>query len=135
MNEVLYDRMDLKLRVFIKGALRRARAGGYRSDVVSVRVLDKHLQAQRYRCRWCGGPFECIDHVVARALGGLDLLENLAPCCRECNSLKGNLTLDAWRPIAAERLRERLERRGGPLVPDLNPPDGSDATSGQSGPF
>ena len=46
------------------------------------------------------------DHVVSKANGGTNHLDNLVPCCRSCNSKKG--------PDSIEDLRFRiaLERSG-----------------------
>ncbi len=33
-----------------------------------------------------------VDHVLSRAKGGSEDLENLVPCCATCNSLKGQTT-------------------------------------------
>lgn len=30
------------------------------------------------------------DHIIPKSLGGKDLVENLRPCCSDCNSLRGN---------------------------------------------
>jgi 5-methylcytosine-specific restriction endonuclease McrA len=48
-------------------------------------VLDRDA----YTCRWCGGPASTVDHVVARANGGTDSLDNLAAACLPCNSVRG----------------------------------------------
>ena len=39
-------------------------------------------------CQYCGEPGNEADHVVARARGGDDSLENLVCCCRRCNNRK-----------------------------------------------
>lgn len=52
-------------------------------------------------CYYCGGlgPFGGlgIDHVTPRSQGGTDDLENLVPCCGDCNSLKGVHDLEVFR--------------------------------------
>ena len=48
-------------------------------------VLDRDA----YTCRWCAGPATTVDHVIARALGGTDALDNLAAACLSCNSARG----------------------------------------------
>lgn len=90
------------LRAFIIRATRRASEAGYRVDFPTVPVLDAHLGAFGYRCYWCGGDFESIDHVVPVARGGLDLLDNLVPACTRCNSLKSDADPEGW-----QRLREQ----------------------------
>lgn len=37
-----------------------------------------------------------IDHVVPRARGGLDTIDNLVPACATCNLSKGAKSLDEW---------------------------------------
>lgn len=41
-----------------------------------------------YRCQYCGGPAESIDHVVPRSRGGPHSWENVVACCRRCNTHK-----------------------------------------------
>lgn len=48
------------------------------------------------------------DHVVPLSRGGDDVLGNLLPACRACNTDKGDLTLAEWR---AERERRNLSPR------------------------
>lgn len=40
-------------------------------------------------CHWCGSPADQADHLVPRALGGDDTLENLVPACANCNARRG----------------------------------------------
>lgn len=57
------------------------------------------LERDNFKCVYCGdekGPFEA-DHVIPRAKGGLDLLNNLVCACRRCNRSKKDKTLEEWR--------------------------------------
>lgn len=69
------------------------------------------------RCWYCGesiwhaGAFS-RDHVVPRSAGGGGGL-NLVPCCKNCNGIKGVLTLEEFR-----RLYGPAHRFYGETVPD-----------------
>ena len=43
-------------------------------------------------CAYCGGPYECDDHVRAFSRGGVYTI----PCCNECNLNKYNKGLKTW---------------------------------------
>jgi hypothetical protein len=69
------------------------------------------------RCVYCGAPAETWDHLVglvkeSELYGYGHQIGNLVPCCRACNSLKGNRD---WREflrsvVLDEDKRERVER-------------------------
>jgi 5-methylcytosine-specific restriction endonuclease McrA len=48
------------------------------------------------RCWYCGEAFggwlrlPVIDHIVDLAAGGTNHIDNLVPCCDQCNKVKGN---------------------------------------------
>lgn len=49
-------------------------------------------------CHLCGMPgANSIDHLVPRAAGGTDDLDNLRPAHSRCNSSRGATPLDVWR--------------------------------------
>ena len=41
-------------------------------------------------CTYCQAPAEEIDHILPISKGGTGERDNLTPCCRSCNSRKGN---------------------------------------------
>jgi len=47
-----------------------------------------------YRCQYCGGTADSIDHVVPRSRGGRHEWENVAAACRPCNLSKRDRTPD-----------------------------------------
>jgi 5-methylcytosine-specific restriction endonuclease McrA len=47
-----------------------------------------------YRCQYCGGVADSIDHVVPRSRGGRHEWENVAAACRPCNLGKRDRTPD-----------------------------------------
>lgn len=61
-----------------------------------------------YRCQYCGGGADSIDHVLPRSRGGGDGWDNLAAACRACNATKRNRTpaeagMRLMRPCRAPR--------------------------------
>ena len=58
------------------------------------RIRLQVLERDGHKCHWCGkygAKMQC-DHIVARALGGGDALDNLVTACPECNGLRGQAT-------------------------------------------
>ncbi|KKM95288.1 hypothetical protein LCGC14_1189640 [marine sediment metagenome] len=65
------------------------------------------------KCGYCGidmdrssDPLErniqfCIDHIIPVSRGGVDLMENLMPACRRCNSSKRDRQIEEYRYFAA----------------------------------
>lgn len=45
-----------------------------------------------WRCVYCRGPAETIDHVLPRSRGGGHVWENVVAACARCNHLKGDRT-------------------------------------------
>ena len=67
-----------------------ATARGYDARWQRLRLVV--LDRDGRRCRWCTGPADTVDHVVALADGGARLdPANLVACCRSCNSRRGQL--------------------------------------------
>ena len=59
-------------------------AGGRAWQRTRVRIFLR----DNYRCVYCGGVAEVVDHVLCRAHGGSDDDSNLAACCKACNEQK-----------------------------------------------
>ncbi len=51
------------------------------------RQKDKDAQGIK-NCVYCGAEATGVDHVIPKAKGGTDTLDNLVPCCSECNMHK-----------------------------------------------
>ncbi|HEX6970127.1 MAG TPA: HNH endonuclease [Micromonosporaceae bacterium] len=45
-----------------------------------------------WRCAYCRGPAETIDHVIPRSRGGQHVWENVVAACAKCNHTKGDRT-------------------------------------------
>nr|WP_174263887.1 HNH endonuclease [Saccharomonospora viridis] len=57
------------------------------------------MYRDRFRCAYCGGKAETIDHVVPRSRGGAHSWENCVACCAKCNHRKADKSLSelGWR--------------------------------------
>ena len=47
------------------------------------------LQRDGWRCAYCGGPADTVDHLVPYSRSGDNAMDNLVAACRSCNSRKG----------------------------------------------
>lgn len=63
----------------------------YRAQVPLTRAGLMHRD--RYRCAYCGGRAETIDHVVPRSRGGPHCWQNCVACCAKCNHRKADRLL------------------------------------------
>lgn len=59
-------------------------------------------------CYYCGAPLGSkteftTDHILPKVAGGTDAIENLAPTCRTCNTVKGAKSLEEFRTRCAMR--------------------------------
>lgn len=52
------------------------------------RMRTAVLQRDGYVCHWCRGKATTADHVLARAFGGADAMDNLVACCVRCNETR-----------------------------------------------
>jgi 5-methylcytosine-specific restriction enzyme A len=52
------------------------------------RTRARIAERDGYRCVYCGGPFEVIDHVIPISQGGSDADSNLRASCKACNERK-----------------------------------------------
>lgn len=75
-----------------------------------------------FTCAYCGtGTYDGlgIDHVIPVSRGGANVIENVVPCCRSCNSKKGDDDLETFGArsgIDVAEVRHRVS-----LVLDLRP--------------
>lgn len=61
----------------------------HRTTTLSRRAL---FARDEYRCQYCGGYADSIDHIVPRSRGGRHEWENVAAACRPCNLRKRDRT-------------------------------------------
>ena len=52
-------------------------------------------------CAYCGQHMKqknmTVDHLTPQSKGGGNNIENLMPCCRDCNTMKGANSIDTFR--------------------------------------
>ena len=79
---------------------------------IGVKLRLEVLKRDRFTCSYCGAhPPDVlleIDHVIPRAAGGSDEMENLVAACQDCNRGKGDRLLDeGGRPTLSPKTVER----------------------------
>lgn len=47
------------------------------------------LERDGYICQHCGAEATDADHLIPKAMGGTDVMENLVASCKPCNSKRG----------------------------------------------
>lgn len=70
--------------------LRHARIKNATIHKFTVEQLDQRMSMFGYRCIYCDGPFEEVDHYKPLTRGGAHALANLRPSCKRCNCRKRN---------------------------------------------
>jgi len=76
---------------------------------IGGRITGKKWEALRQgvisdsdgRCSYCGKIPDtiCVDHVIPKCKGGLDVASNLVVACKTCNSSKGGKLLSEWNKV------------------------------------
>ena len=80
---------------------RRARKRQATIQTFTIKELNDRMSVFGYRCAYCNGPFEHIDHVKPLSKGGPHCLSNLRPACKACNLSKHAKKLSEWLSEAA----------------------------------
>lgn len=83
---------------------------------IGVKTRLEVLKRDRFTCSYCGAhPPDVlleIDHVIPRAAGGSDDMENLVTACWDCNRGKGDRLLDeGGRPAVSAKTVAQMEER------------------------
>ena len=82
-----------------------------------VEFGDKLVEKYKLLCFYCGRDCErtirhkasmaTVDHLVPKASGGADELQNLVICCRACNLEKGSKT--SWLTMFQRKKEQRMQ--------------------------
>ncbi|MGO1049516.1 MULTISPECIES: HNH endonuclease [unclassified Crossiella] len=93
----------------------------YRGRIPLTRAALMHRD--RFRCAYCAGRAETIDHVVPRSKGGQHTWENTVACCARCNHRKADKLLSelGWRLRVVPRTPRGQHWRLLAGVPDADP--------------
>lgn len=83
-----HDSLPIPYVIQMTYMVKRKRHGKFGFSRRGVLVRDNHL------CVYCGKRGTTIDHVIPRALGGVNSYENCVTACVKCNSKKANITLE-----------------------------------------
>ena len=75
---------------------RRAIKNGATIQNFTHEQLMQRVSIFGFKCSYCNGPFEHIDHVIPLSKGGKHCLANLRPSCQFCNCSKHNKNLNDW---------------------------------------
>lgn len=76
--------------------IRRSRLRGVQTLVTPNEVVEIFARAKG-RCVYCNSVAKLtLDHFFPISQGGDNVLENLVPCCKSCNSRKGTSTGEDW---------------------------------------
>ena len=65
-------------------------------SLLSLREWLEILDRYEHRCFYCGCEYNSIDHLIPISKGGYTTKDNCVPCCRNCNSKKGNKSLEEF---------------------------------------
>ena len=83
---------------------------------MSIKKETRLAVYQKYNghCAYCGCEIELrnmqVDHVVPKAIGGADSVDNFLPTCRLCNHYKRGERLEVFREWKLGELIERLRK-------------------------
>jgi hypothetical protein len=71
------------------------------------KIFDKYDN----RCAYCGSKTNTLtlDHIVPKSWGGTYALNNLVPCCPNCNTCKGSKNIEQFRKEIEVRLNPNFK--------------------------
>ena len=88
------DRNPKKCRAI--HSLKRARKRAATIIPISSADVMLRMSVFGFRCAYCPGPFEEIDHLKPLSKGGPHCLANLRPSCMKCNRTKHAMGAREW---------------------------------------
>ncbi|MFZ9922668.1 MAG: HNH endonuclease [Candidatus Nanopelagicaceae bacterium] len=67
-------------------------------NLYEIGLLRKKWKDEGRSCTYCAGQFDTVDHIIPLTRGGDNMITNLTPACRSCNSSKSSKLLSEWKP-------------------------------------
>lgn len=67
----------------------------------SLQEYNDKLDLYKNRCGYCSErePYT-VDHIVPISKGGTNYIDNIMPCCLQCNGQKRDYLLDEWKTLS-----------------------------------
>ena len=94
----------------VKINLKRAEKAGTHATLTLKQWLSI-LDHFNWRCAYCAGPYEVVEHVLSINLGGGTTALNCVPACVPCNARKDRGSNSTAMPLAKiEQVKQQLER-------------------------
>jgi hypothetical protein len=104
----------------------RAKGGGdpERWSAIRVHILER----DKYTCAYCGKKANTVDHIFPKSKGGDESESNLVACCKSCNQIKGNRSMQEanfsfWKDFDQLKLQNNTK---------MTPPSSSSSSSSSS---
>lgn len=107
-GESAKKRADAQARQRLSRAERREGVTGLSRDCIPRPFIRSVYSRDEHTCVYCGAQSSeneegskktaklSVDHITPASRGGITAVENLATCCRLCNSEKNDRTCDEW---------------------------------------
>lgn len=77
----------------------------------SRRLYRLELLNKSPQCNYCKRPINVanssLDHVVAKAKGGVSARTNLVLACKKCNGSKGDMPKDQWDALLPTLIKDK----------------------------
>lgn len=96
--KILHSKTDELNLIKYRCAIKAKGANKRFVDQITKTDILNCLKRFSFKCAYCTQPIKSskwqLDHFYAKAMGGKNIIENICPCCRWCNTMKN--ALDGW---------------------------------------